>query len=259
MTMTTGTASAATVPVVSTDGTATAYNEATYERLWGLARFHPPSRTPWYPVLAPLAERAPRRLEVGPGMWPRLPVEGTHVVDLSTHALEGLRAHGAIPHAGLLQDVAFPDAHFDLVGIFEVLEHVDDDAALLRELARIVKPGGRLAASVPMGMSHWTAWDDYAGHVRRYEPDELRAKLAAAGFAIERFEVRPSTMGRAAAALFAPFCRAFPRLSMRITERVFLPAACREVLDWRDASEWGARTPGAGECSVLCRAEPFAR
>ena len=231
----------------------TAYNAATYERLWGVARFHPPSRTPWFPVLAALAAQAPARLEVGPGMWPRLPVEGTHVVELSAHALEGLGAHGAIPHAGLLHEVAFPTATFDLIAIFEVLEHVDDDRALLRELARIAKPGATLAASVPMGMTHWTAWDDYAGHVRRYEPDELRAKLAAAGFAIERFEVRPTTMSKGAAALFAPLCRAFPRLSMRITEAVFLPAACRQVLAWRDASQWSACTAGAGECTLVCR------
>jgi SAM-dependent methyltransferase len=233
--------------------TSTDYNEQTYERLWGLAHFHPPARTPWWPVLGPIANDAPVRLEIGPGMWPRLPTEGTHVVDLSRHALDGLRAQGALTHAGLLHDVAFPSATFDLVGIFEVLEHVEDDTGLLREIARITKPGATLAASVPMGTRYTNDWDAYAGHVRRYEPDELRDKLDAAGFAVERFEVRAPSMGKVAAAMFAPFCRAFPELSMRITERVFLPAACRQVLEWREASEWEARTPGAGECSVLCR------
>jgi SAM-dependent methyltransferase len=230
------------------------YNKETYERIWSLAAFHPPALTPWWPMLSELAERSPSRLEVGPGMWPRLPTEGTHVVDLSERALEGLRAHGAIAHAGLLRDVGFDRATFDLVGIFEVLEHVDEDVALLREIARIAKPGAVLAASVPLGKRHMSAWDEYAGHVRRYEPAELREKLEDACFTIERFEVRPPGMSKAAAAIFAPFCRAFPGLSVAITERVFLPAACRQVLAWRDAAEWSSHTtPDVGECTVLCR------
>jgi SAM-dependent methyltransferase len=228
------------------------YNRDTYDRIWGLARVHPPERTPWWPVLSELALTAPNRLEVGPGMWPRLPTQGTHVVDLSA-AVERLREHGAIVHQGLLHEVAFPAASFDMVGIFEVLEHVDRDVHLLSELARITKPGGILAASVPLAMRYWTQWDEFAGHVRRYEPSELREKLADAGFTIERFEVRPSGMSRFGAAVFAPIFRWFPRFSVWVTENVFLPAACRQKLEWMNADQWEERSGVAGECSLVCR------
>jgi hypothetical protein len=108
--------------------------------------------------------------------------------------------------------------------------------------------------SVPLGARHTSAWDAYAGHVRRYEPAELRDKLARAGFALERFEVRPPGMSKLAASVLAPLCRAFPRASVRVTESIFLPAACRQVLAWRDdPREWEARAAGAGECTLLCR------
>src|SRR5262249_42012977 len=94
---------------------------------------------------------------------------------------------------------------------------------------------------------------EYAGHVRRYEPDELRGKLARAGFELERFEARPPGMSKAAASIFAPLARALPRLSIEVTERVFLPAACRQRLEWRDARDGDFHARAAGECTVLCR------
>jgi SAM-dependent methyltransferase len=229
------------------------YNRDVYERIWGYARFHPPERTPWWPVLSELSAAAPMRLEVGPGLWPRLPMEGTHVVDLSDRALDGLAAHGAIVHGGRLEQVAFSKSSFDLVGIFEVLEHVEDDEALLAEIARITKPGGILTLSVPLGRRHWTAFDEYAGHVRRYEPDELQQKLTRGGFVLERFEVRPMAASKIVANLATPFCRWFPRLSVWATERVFLPIACRWKLDWREAGEWNRLAARAADGSLLCR------
>lgn len=85
----------------------------------------------------------------------------------------------------------FPDGTFDRIICSEVLEHIPDDEAALRELFRILKPGGRLAATVPTWFPEKVCWalsDEYhapfveGGHVRIFGEPELRAKMRAAGF-----------------------------------------------------------------------------
>jgi SAM-dependent methyltransferase len=84
----------------------------------------------------------------------------------------------------------FPDGTFDRIICSEVLEHIPDDSAALRELFRILKPGGRLAATVPTWFPEKVCWrlsDEYhapfveGGHVRIFGEPELRAKMRAAG------------------------------------------------------------------------------
>jgi SAM-dependent methyltransferase len=232
---------------------AQSYNESLYEEMWRRMAFHPPDRLPWWPALKELADRSPERLELGPGVFPRLPVEGTHVVDLSAGALEVLARHGAIAHNGLLQDIKFPDASFDLVGMFEVLEHVPDDEGLLAELARITRPGGHLALTVPMGMKHYCSFDRYMGHVRRFEPAELRGKIERAGYVLERFEVHEQSIHEPAASLYVWVMRHLPRFTAWALRYVFLPLLGRKRIVWRDPSEWDAVTPGATDCGAIFR------
>ncbi len=206
-------------------------------------------------MVSELAREAPARLEVGPGPWPKLPVEGTHVVDLSAPALEVLAARGAIAHVGTLAEAKFPDASFDLVGMFEVIEHLDDDVALLSEAARVTKPGGRLILSVPLGMKYWSALDDYVGHVRRYEPEELRARVEGAGFVVERIASLPYLGGSSAfAGVYAGLMRAFPRVMMWLTERLIAPAVEKKIaLSWSGPETWDERMKGAVDCTLVCR------
>ena len=84
----------------------------------------------------------------------------------------------------------FPDAAFDRVVAAEVLEHIDDDMGAIRELARVLRPGGTIAATVPAFLPERISWaitDEYhapyvpGGHVRIYTRAELRNKLGAAG------------------------------------------------------------------------------
>jgi SAM-dependent methyltransferase len=76
----------------------------------------------------------------------------------------------------------FRDAVFASASSAETLEHVRRHEAAARELFRVVTPGGVLIGSVPAGPSQWSAWDEWAGHERRYTSAALHALLSAAGF-----------------------------------------------------------------------------
>jgi len=69
----------------------------------------------------------------------------------------------------------------DLVGAFDVIEHIADDVAVLREIARMLKPEGILIATVPQHPWLWSNSDDLGHHQRRYQLRELARKAAAAG------------------------------------------------------------------------------
>lgn len=84
----------------------------------------------------------------------------------------------------------FADATFDTVVTSEVLEHIQDDVAAIKELHRVLKPGGTLGVTVPTWWPekiNWMLSDEYhapkspGGHVRIYSATELKAKLRAAG------------------------------------------------------------------------------
>lgn len=71
---------------------------------------------------------------------------------------------------------------FDLIGAFDVIEHLDDDAGLLQRLGQQLRPGGYLVVTVPGHPGLWSYFDEVAHHRRRYTRPELERKLAAAGF-----------------------------------------------------------------------------
>ena len=85
----------------------------------------------------------------------------------------------------------FPDGAFDRVIAAEVLEHIPDDWQALREIARVLRPGGQLAVTVPAWLPERICWrlsDDYhnvpGGHVRIYTRAEMETKLAQAGLRV---------------------------------------------------------------------------
>jgi SAM-dependent methyltransferase len=87
------------------------------------------------------------------------------------------------------QQLPFPDASFDRVIVSEVLEHIWDDARVLAEIARVLRTGGRVAATVPTRWPERVSWalnwhyhDTPGGHVRIYHQHELELKIERAGF-----------------------------------------------------------------------------
>ena len=87
-----------------------------------------------------------------------------------------------------IQDLPFAAESFDVVTTFEVLYHlaVHDDVAALRDMWRVLRPGGWLLARVPAHNWLRGAHDRHVHTRHRYEAAELRAKLTAAGFAVRR-------------------------------------------------------------------------
>jgi ubiquinone/menaquinone biosynthesis C-methylase UbiE len=72
-----------------------------------------------------------------------------------------------------LDAVALPDGCATVVTLLDVLEHLDDDGAALREMVRLVKPGGLVVITVPALRWLWSDWDVCLHHRRRYHRDDL--------------------------------------------------------------------------------------
>lgn len=79
-------------------------------------------------------------------------------------------------------------ASMDILVSMDALEHIEDDVAALSEWSKYLRSGGLFLLGVPCHMSKWGASDIWAGHFRRYEKDELIAKLGAQGFEVISFE-----------------------------------------------------------------------
>jgi SAM-dependent methyltransferase len=77
------------------------------------------------------------------------------------------------------------DASFQIIGAFDVLEHLPDDVQVLRNIASVLAPGGTLILTVPAHRSLWSYFDEASHHRRRYEEKELRRKLVRAGYRVE--------------------------------------------------------------------------
>ena len=163
-------------------------------------------------------DRRPRILDVGCGTGANLVMlsqfgdaEG---VDISHDALAFCRERGLqnVKH-GAAEDLPYEDGTFDLVTALDVVEHLDDDLAGLRELRRVLRPGGRVLLFVPTFMFLWGVQDEVSNHRRRYRLPELRRVVEQAGFEVERTTYANLTF-------FAPILlvRKFMRLTGMRTE-----------------------------------------
>ncbi len=96
---------------------------------------------------------------------------------------------GLVPGEGVCGSATalpFVDEAFDVVAAFDVVEHCEDDARALSELARVLAPGGRMLLSVPAYQWAWSDHDERAGHHRRYTRRRLVRLVEDAGMSVTR-------------------------------------------------------------------------
>lgn len=185
------------------------------------------------------------------------------VVEPGEAGARNAQARGLAPVVcATLDDAGFAPGSLPAAGLFDVLEHMADDRAVLQQLAHLLPSGGRLYLTVPAYQWLWSSDDDLSGHHRRYSGRSLRRVVEGAGFAVEY-----------ATQIFWPLplpvlvMRALPsRLGLRATAD---PAAIREELQPREnlltralgavldlEARWlrsGGRLPFGGSCLLVAR------
>lgn len=105
--------------------------------------------------------------------------------------IEGLKfAKQRVPEAEFFQldlrKIPFSE-EFDAVGAFDVLEHIDEDELVIKNIYKALKPHGFFFVSVPQHKWLWSTQDDTSFHKRRYSKNELIKKLASVGFKVQYF------------------------------------------------------------------------
>ena len=115
---------------------------------------------------------------------PRIRLSGSEIFD------DGLVfARARLPGVDLYQIDArrLPfEREFDVIGAFDVLEHIVEDEVVLRQMFTATRPGGGILVTVPQHRLLWSATDEHSMHQRRYRRAELRRKVEQAGFRIQR-------------------------------------------------------------------------
>lgn len=234
--------------------TAAQRNHAIYEDLWSRYDLFPHDGWSSWSAIEPYYKPG-RTLEIGPGKFPHVPIAGTHFVDLSRVALSALHEHGGLCTRATTP-LPFPDASFDLVCLFEVLEHLEDDAGFLREVARVLAPGGTLFFSCPVNPQYWTCYDKVVGHERRYRGSELRERVSAAGLRIEKVCARHDRMDGWFGAVFGFGMKYLGGFTARIV-RHYLPKVAALPWEWQDGDDF-TEAERRGGVTVRARKEAAA-
>ena len=141
-------------------------------------------------IIEKLGNKDLRILDVGCGTGANLEMlsqfgtaEG---VDVSDDALEFCRKKGLTVHKGLAEELPYADDTFDVTTALDVVEHLDDDIAGLKEMFRVTKKGGYSLIFVPAFMWLWGVQDDISHHRIRYTRSQIVERLEKAGYRVER-------------------------------------------------------------------------
>jgi SAM-dependent methyltransferase len=110
----------------------------------------------------------------------------TIVIEPGEVGVHNARSRGVEAHQATLETAGLPGGTVASIGMFDVLEHIDDDVAFLAQARTYLRHGGRIYLTVPAYQSLWSAEDDHAKHFRRYTRHKLTRVLEAAGFQVER-------------------------------------------------------------------------
>ncbi len=107
-------------------------------------------------------------------------------VDVSDDALEFCRRKGLTVQKGLAETLPYEVESFDVTTALDVIEHLDDDIAGLKEMHRVTKTGGYSLIFVPAFMWLWGVQDDISNHRIRYTKKQIVERLETAGYTVER-------------------------------------------------------------------------
>src|SRR4026208_2240841 len=134
---------------------------------------------------------SPRLLDVGCGTGANLKMLAAHGraegVDISPQAVEFCRERGLDSvRLGAAEQLPYENDSFELVTALDVIEHLDDDVAGLREMRRVLRRDGRILIFVPAFMFLWGVQDDISNRRRRYTLAGIKSVLQSAGFQLER-------------------------------------------------------------------------
>lgn len=169
-------------------------------------------------------------------------------------------AQSRLPSVKLMQmdarEIPFVD-EFDVIGAFDVLEHIEEDHLVLKQMYMATRPKGVVMITVPQHEWLWSVTDDYAVHVRRYSAADLHHKMEQAGFRIVR---STSFMF-----ILLPAMMASRFLKKRVTVEEFNPTAELKINPLvssafskllnieRSLIEWGANFPVGGSRLIIAQ------
>lgn len=227
-------------------------NRRFFDALWQVAEVWPPERFNTWAPLARLIDGG-TCLEVGPGLRPRLPLERAWFLEASPPAVRKLVGRGARALVGDVCQLPFATDTFTLVGAFDLVEHVADDARVFAEISRVLRRSGILVLSIPLHANGWTPFDDLVGHYRRYEPPTLLRLLEDHGLALEEsaaYGMQPRSRWVMRFGMW--MLRAHRERAMWWYNRVFLPIGVYSRRRLRFAPGLNA-PPSVDEIVAVCR------
>ena len=146
---------------------------------------------------------------------------------------------------------------FDVIGAFDVLEHIKQDAEVLAEICMALKPEGLMLLTVPQHAWLWSSIDEHACHERRYAAPDLHHKIEAAGLRVIRSTSFITTL------LPAMMISRF--LKKKVSEKKFDATAELKISPWLDSFfsriliaelaliKWGFNLPLGGSRLVVAR------
>ena len=179
-----------------------------------------------------------RFLEVGAGtgcvlagLADAFPTMELHASDPFSEGLEFARSRVARATFLRMDATSIPFAEeFDLIGAFDVLEHIVEDEIVLGQFHRALVRGGGLLLTVPQHRLLWSRQDDVAGHERRYSAAEIRTKVERAGFQVRRMTSFVSLL--LPAMLASRFWKGSKRGSSTRSTSFGMPGSLNSLLEW---------------------------
>jgi SAM-dependent methyltransferase len=167
-------------------------------------------------------------------------------VELSTYAAELARdKFGDRVFSGTLEQAAYPDEFFDLVMLSDIIEHVPDPRSFLREVRRVLRPGGVVALVTPNSESmsarlmgrHWNHFN--AEHLHYFSPAAITRLLVTSGFVVERGENFPkdlnlnyiiAQLGKYPRPFMTALCRGAGAVLPSWSSALNFPVCCGEMM-----------------------------